>query len=84
MSPGGPGIGFGHSSNLKPTKKCDRCGLRYPKDEERCSHCSELNARELDELLHRLKEEAGANSNLGTKFLLVSVVLAFFVFLLFL
>lgn len=63
-------------SDIKSTQKCERCGLRYPKTEEKCSHCADLSDREVDALKQRFEDENQGNANLGKIFLLVTVVLA--------
>lgn len=63
---------------FKRTKKCQRCGLRYPKVEVQCTHCSELtDGSALDELLMKKSSESYGNQNLGLLFLLLGGALAF-------
>jgi len=59
---------------LKLTKKCNRCGLLYPKDEEQCSHCSNLSDQEVLELKDNFKNEQAGNNNLG-KLLFIAIIL---------
>lgn len=62
---------------IKRTKKCERCGCRYPKVEENCSHCSNLkDGAELNEFLSLRKRRMKANVNLGKLFLYISLLLA--------
>lgn len=61
----------------KPTKKCDRCGLRYPKDAEKCPHCGELGERELQELKEKIQEHRRSNKRLGLMFVIAAVIVIF-------
>lgn len=58
------------------TKKCTRCGLLYPKDENECSHCSELTDKEVINLKEDFVEEQKGNSELGKLFLFISSIVA--------
>lgn len=59
-----------HRKNLKPTRKCKRCGLRYPKDIEKCTHCGELDEAGLKALLQDIEKHAKSNIKLGLKLLI--------------
>lgn len=58
------------------TKKCPRCLLRYRWREKQCTHCSNLNAHEVNELKLRHQEEHKGNANLGRIFMYVSILIA--------
>ncbi len=79
------GIGMGafgaFRRRQKPTKKCNRCGLRYTIDNEECPHCSGLSDGEVKNLKQRFILEQIANSRLGTKMLLAAIVLLMFLIL---
>ena len=58
----------------KPTRECERCGLRTPLDQEKCVHCGELNDQELIAFQEKLQHERQGSRNLGVLFLAVAVV----------
>ena len=60
---------------VKFTKKCERCGLRYPKKEVACSHCSDLSDQEVHDLKARYENERAGNANLGRLFLYIAALL---------
>lgn len=68
---------------VKRTIKCDRCGLRYPADEQACIHCRDLDDTEVEVFKIRLKEEQKSNRNLGQLFLYLAflILLGMLVFL---
>jgi hypothetical protein len=57
---------------IKLTKKCKRCGLRYPAKEESCTHCTGLSDTEVEDLKARYQNERAGNANLGWLFLFVA------------
>lgn len=57
------------------TKKCKRCGLRYPKKEAACSHCDGLSDQEVQNLKSRYHNERAGNANLGRLFLYIAALL---------
>ena len=63
---------------IRFSKKCDRCGQRYPKKEKQCVHCSSLPDSELDNLRKTLEEEHLANSNLGGLFFYIAAIIVVF------
>ncbi len=73
------GIGLGmfgaHRRHRKPTKECDRCGLRYTIDHEGCPHCIGLSDAGVENLKRRFRVEQIGNSRLGAKMLMGAVVL---------
>ncbi len=65
---------------IKLTKKCQRCGLRYPRKEKECSHCKNLTAREVEDLRATMEEEHESNKIIGRLVMYISVlILAFLV-----
>ncbi|MES9970047.1 MAG: hypothetical protein ABW092_08425 [Candidatus Thiodiazotropha sp.] len=80
------GIGMGafgaFRRQQKPTKKCNRCGLRYTVDKQACPHCSDLSDDEVKNLKKRFRLEQIANARLGTKMLFAAVALLVFLVLL--
>jgi len=68
MSIGGIGAVLAHMKNQKPTQKCGRCGLLYPKDLEICSHCGDLDENGLKKLLETIEDHHESNSKLGILF----------------
>jgi len=59
---------------IRYSKKCERCGLRYPSDEEHCEHCFNLSDKEVDELKSRIREEQKSNMNLGRLFFYICIL----------
>jgi hypothetical protein len=57
------------------SKRCDRCGLLYPKKAARCTHCAELGDRQLE--LLRLRREGARKryASLAKIFALVALLL---------
>lgn len=53
---------FAHS---KPTRRCERCGLRYPEDKQECPHCAHLDGHALQLLLRKRKQESEAIARMG-------------------
>ncbi len=63
---------------IKLTKKCQRCGLRYPRKEKECSHCKNLTDREVENLRAKMEEEHESNKNMGRLFMYISLLLLAF------
>jgi ribosomal protein L37E len=62
--------------NQKPTKRCNRCGLRYSyEDNEKCPHCGSLSDSELRELKKKIETEQAANRRLGVWFALAAIII---------
>jgi hypothetical protein len=57
------------------TKKCDKCELRYPKNEIDCTHCSDLSNQEVEELKAKYEDEHYGNTRLGRIFMVISILL---------
>ena len=63
---------------IRRTKKCNRCGLLFPKKENECIHCSNLNDVELEEPNSRIAEERKGNHRLGMLCLYLSLLIIVF------
>ena len=57
------------------TRKCKRCGLRYPQKESVCMHCTGLSDQEVEELKTRYKNEQKGNANLGRLLLYIAALI---------
>jgi ribosomal protein L37E len=60
---------------IKLTKKCKRCGLRYPAKEESCTHCTGLSDKEVEVLKEQYQNERAGNANLGWLFLFITALI---------
>ena len=69
---------------IKFTRKCHRCGLRYPKNDTVCPHCSGLTDQQVAEVKARREREHAGNANLGRLFLYIAglLVVGMLIFLL--
>lgn len=77
---GGLGLKLAQMKNMKPTKKCVRCGLRYEEDKEKCSHCGDLDDFGLQQLKARIAEQHQSNVNLGRLFIYVAIIIIILMF----
>ena len=68
MSIGGIGTKLALAKSQKPTQKCKRCGLLYPKDAAFCPHCEKLDDVELKDLLGAIESQRESNRGLGLLF----------------
>ena len=71
-----PGLGMkidDHRSH-KSNQQCKRCGLLYPKDEEECMHCGNLDEAQLHELKQKLLNNEESTRSLGGIFFILSLV----------
>ena len=75
MPLGGLGLAGINQASKKPTKQCERCGLRYPEEEKICTHCGNLNESELLALKERIENERKAHRYLGKKFITAALVI---------
>jgi ribosomal protein L37E len=57
------------------TKKCKRCGLRYPAKEKSCTHCTGLSDKEVEDLKEQYQNEQAGNANLGWLFLFITALI---------
>ena len=60
---------------LRLSKKCSRCGLRYPFGAEHCVHCKDLSEREVEQLRETVKEQNKAHRYLGQLFFYLAALL---------
>lgn len=60
---------------IKFTSKCLRCGLRYPRNEAACPHCSGLTDQQVLDVKARHEHEQAGNANLGRLFLYIAGLL---------
>jgi len=61
--------------SIKFTNKCSRCGLLYPKDEAKCTHCDGLTDEELIIFKKKIEAQNEGNKNLGFLFLFFTLIL---------
>ncbi len=71
----GLGMLAAHMRRRKPTRKCERCGLKYTIDHDACPHCSGLTDEQVVQLKKRFAREQVAHGRLGTGMLLAAAVL---------
>jgi len=69
------GLGARAALKQKPTKPCERCGLRYPEDENECTHCSSISDSELPFFKEHIEAQYRAASSLGSVFFVIAIVL---------
>lgn len=60
---------------MRRTKRCKRCGLRYPIDATRCTYCSGLPDGEIEALKQRVSEAHAGNARLGRWLLIAAILL---------
>ncbi len=65
------------------SKKCERCGLRYPEDEETCSHCRNMSDGEVVKLKDEHQKQL-SRVKLKAPYLLSVILLTFSVIIWFL
>lgn len=63
-----------------PTVKCERCELRYPKEESACTHCHSLSESGIKLLKLRTQREAEAHVKLGKVMFGIAAIIALFLF----
>jgi hypothetical protein len=61
--------------SLRQSKKCQRCGLRYPLKAEQCVHCKDLSERQVAELKIKVEMQQRAYKNLGKLFFYIAVLI---------
>lgn len=57
---------------IRLTKKCRRCGLRYPEKETVCPHCDGLSDDQVRRIRLRHQHQLADNSNIGRLLLYVA------------
>jgi predicted ATP-dependent serine protease len=60
---------------IRFSKKCKRCGLRYPRKEIQCVHCSTLTDVEVDALLQKKKKEHKTSASIGKLFIYIAILI---------
>ena len=60
---------------IKFTSKCQRCGLRYPRNDTACPHCSGLTDQQVLHFKAKREREHRGNANLGRLFLYIAGLL---------
>jgi len=60
---------------IRFSKKCKRCGLRYPRKEMQCVHCANLGDIEVDALLLRKKKEHKTSASIGKLFFYIAILI---------
>jgi hypothetical protein len=78
------GLGAQGLVKRKPTRRCGRCGLRYPKDKRNCTHCTHLKTdQELSDFKSYIVARRKNTAKLGRQFLLVAVLLSLIMLVIF-
>jgi hypothetical protein len=57
---------------LRFTKKCPRCGLRYPEKEPVCPHCDGLSDEQVRRVRLRHRDALAGNGGLGRLLLYIA------------
>ena len=70
----GLGMKIADHRSQKPNQKCERCGLLYPKDEEKCTHCGDLDEGQLNTFKESILNSEESTNSLGKIFLVLSLV----------
>ena len=60
---------------IRFTKKCARCGLRYPRKVVACTHCTNLSNKEVEKLQERYDSYHEGNANFGRLLLYIAALL---------
>lgn len=60
---------------IKFTRKCPRCGLRYPRKAPQCTHCSNLSDQQVKVLQQRYASYRAGDASLGRFFFYLAAVL---------
>jgi threonine synthase len=60
---------------IRFSRKCKRCGLRYPEKEPVCPHCDGLTDQQVRKFKLRHNNELAGNANLGRLLLYVAGLL---------
>lgn len=58
--------------SIKFTRKCQRCGLRYPRNDTVCPHCAGLTDQQVSDIKARHEREHAGNANLGRLLLYIA------------
>lgn len=60
---------------IRFSRKCSRCGLRFPRREARCVHCSVLSDAEVEAMLLQKKKEHKTSASIGLLFFWIAVLI---------
>jgi hypothetical protein len=60
----------------RKTTRCERCNLRYPADESRCTHCGDLSDDEVEQLRLRGLSRNESYLRLGLIMLVIGAIVA--------
>ena len=60
---------------LRFSKKCKRCGLRYPGVADKCVHCTDLSDVEMDDMLLHRRQAHKNTADIGKLFLYISILI---------
>ena len=61
---------------LQRSRRCQRCGLRYPRKAAQCPHCADLEEQGLAALRERVAEEHAGAAELGRFLGIAAAVIA--------
>lgn len=61
---------------LLRSRRCQRCGLLYPRKAEACTHCAELDDAAVAALRERVAEEHAGGAELGRLLAVAAAVIA--------
>jgi len=56
-------------------KKCKRCGLKYPTENDICTHCHGLSDNEVALLKVNFKRQKRGNVKIGKLFILMALII---------
>jgi hypothetical protein len=59
---------------IRLTRKCKRCGLRYPAKADHCVHCHDLSDAEVESLKQHHRNQQLSHGNLGQLFLYIAII----------
>ena len=62
----------------KPTQSCERCGLDYEVDLDRCPHCSDLDDKALGKLKKELQSQRTLRRLLAWYMVVFAILIALF------
>ena len=59
------------------TVVCNRCGLKYPKQEDNCTHCTVLSDLAVMVLIEESSRQRGVSKKLAVLFLIAGAIFGF-------
>ncbi|QDP01052.1 hypothetical protein [Thalassotalea sp. PS06] len=60
---------------IRKTRKCSRCGLKYPAKDEVCKHCKGLNETQIKALQEHHQQSMKSNRKLAGLFGFITIAL---------